>query len=41
MSQRKKKRKQGILQAQIMALINKSLKVTIDTALKEILKDFK
>ena len=38
---RKKKRKKGVLEATIMALIHKSLKVTVDEAMKEILKDFK
>jgi hypothetical protein len=40
-SRRKKKRKKGVLEATIMALIHKSLKTTIDEAMKEILKDFK
>ncbi len=38
---RKKKKKKGALEASIMALIHKSLKATIDEAMKEILKDFK
>jgi hypothetical protein len=38
---RKKKKKKGILEATIMALIRKSLKATIDEAIKEIFKDFK
>ena len=38
---RKKKKKKGALEATIMALIHKSLKSTIDEAMKEILKDFK
>ena len=38
---RRKKRKKGVLEATIMALIHKSLKTTIDEAMKEILKDFK
>ena len=38
---RKKKKKKGALEATIMALIHKSLKTTIDEAMKEILKDFK
>ena len=38
---RKKKKKKGALEAMIMALIQKSLKVTVDEAMKEILKDFK
>ena len=40
-SKRKKKKKKGILEATIMALIRKSLKATIDEAIKEIFKDFK
>lgn len=40
-SRRKKKRKKGVLEATIMALIHKSLKTTIDEAMKEIFKDFK
>ena len=40
-SRRKKKRKKGVLEATIMALIHKSLKTTIDEAMEEILKDFK
>ena len=35
---RKKKKKKGALEATIMALINKSLKATIDEAMKEIFK---
>lgn len=38
---RKKKKKKGALEATIMALINKSLKATIDEAMKEIFKGFK
>ena len=37
----KKKKKKGFFEATIIALINKSLKATIDEAMKEILKDFK
>ena len=40
-SRRKKKRKKGVLEATIMALIHKSLKATVDEAMKEILKDIK
>ena len=38
---RKKKKKKGTLEVAIMALIHKSLKTTIDAALKDIFKDFK
>ena len=38
---KKKKKKKGILEATITALIRKSLKATIDEAIKEIFKDFK
>ena len=38
---RKKKKKKGVLEASIMALIQKSLKTTVDEAMKEILKGFK
>lgn len=38
---RKKKKKKGVLEATIMALIHKSLKATVDEAMKEVLKDFK
>lgn len=38
---RKKKKKKGVLEAAIMAIIHKSLKATVDEAMKEILKDFK
>ena len=38
---RKKKKKKGALGASIMALIHKSLKTTIDEAMKEIFRDFK
>ena len=40
-SKRKKKKKKGALEASIMALIHKSLKTTIDEAMKEIFRDFK
>ena len=40
-SRRKKKRKKGVLEATIMALIHKRLKTTIDEAMKDILKHFK
>jgi hypothetical protein len=38
---RKKKKKKGALEASIMALIHKSLKTSIDEAMKEIFRDFK
>ena len=38
---KRKKEKKGALEATIMALIHKSLKTTIDEAMKEIFKDFK
>ena len=40
-SKRKKKKKKGILEETIMAFIHKSLKTTIDEAMKEIFRDFK
>ena len=38
---KRKKKKKGILEATLMTLVQKSLKATIDEAMKEILKDFK
>ena len=38
---KRKKKKKSVLEATIMTLIHKSLKTTIDEAMKEILKDFK
>ena len=38
---KRKKKKKGVLEATLMALIQKSLKATVDEAMKEILKDFK
>ena len=38
---RKKKKKNGVLEATLMALIRKSLKTTIDEAMREIFKGFK
>ena len=38
---KRKKKKKGALEATIMALIHKSLKTTMDEAMKEIFKDFK
>ena len=37
----KKKKKQSILEAEIMRIMEKSLKTAIDQALNDILKDFK
>ena len=38
---RKKKKKQSILEAEIMSIIQKSLKTALDLALDDLLKDFK
>ena len=38
---KRKKKKKGLLEATLMTLVQKSLKATIDEAMKEILKDFK
>ena len=38
---KRKKKKKSVLEATIMALIQKSLKTTVDEAMKEILKGFK
>lgn len=38
---KRKKKKKGILETTLMTLVQKSLKATIDEAMKEILKDFK
>lgn len=38
---KRKKKKKGLLEATLMTLVQKSLKTTIDEAMKEILKDFK
>ena len=38
---KRKKKKKGILEATLITLVQKSLKATIDEAMKEILKDFK
>ena len=38
---KKKKKKQSILEAEIMRIMQKSLKTSIDMALDDILKDFK
>lgn len=37
----KKKKKQSILEAEIMRIMEKSLKTALDLALDDILKDFK
>ena len=39
--EKKKKNKQSILEAEIMSIMQKSLKTAIDMALDDILKDFK
>lgn len=39
--EKKKKRKQSILEAEIMRIMEKSLKTALDLALDDILKDFK
>ena len=39
--EKKKKKKQSILEAEIMRIMQKSLKTAIDMALDDILKDFK
>lgn len=38
---KKKKKKQSFLEAEIMRIMQKSLKTAIDMALDDILKDFK
>ena len=38
---KRRKKKKGILEATLITLVQKSLKATIDEAMKEILKDFK
>ena len=38
---KRKKKKKGVLEASLMALLQKSLKTTVDEALKKVLKDFK
>ena len=38
---KKKKKQQSIIQAQINKIVAKSLKATVDQALKEIFKDWK
>ena len=40
-SRRKKKTKKSVLEATLLAIVQRSLKATIDEAMKEILKDFK
>jgi hypothetical protein len=39
--QKKKKKKKNILEAEILAFMQKSMKTVLDTALDEIFKDFK
>lgn len=39
--EKKKKKKQSIFEAEIMRIMQKSLKTAIDMALDDILKDFK
>ena len=39
--QKKKKKKQSVLEAEIMAIMNKSLKTALDMVIDELLKDFK
>ena len=38
---KKKKKKDGWLEAEIMAIMQKSLKAAIDAALNDLLKDFR
>ena len=38
---KRRKKKKGLLEAMLMTLVQKSLKTTIDEAMKEILKEFK
>jgi hypothetical protein len=39
--EKEKKRKQSILQAEVMKIMEKSLKTALDLALDDIFKDFK
>lgn len=39
--QKKKKKKENILEAEILAFMQKSMKTALDMALDEIFKDFK
>lgn len=39
--EKEKKRKQSILEKEIMSIMSKSLKTALDLALDELLKDFK
>lgn len=39
--EKEKKRKQSILEAEVMRIMEKSLKTALDLALDELLKDFK
>ena len=38
---KKRKKKQSVLEAEIMAIMNKGLKTALDVAIDEILKSFK
>lgn len=38
---KKKKKKKSVLEAELLSIIQKSLKTALDLALNEILKDFK
>ncbi len=38
---KKKKKKDSVLEAQIMALLEKSLKAALDAAMKDLFKDFR
>ena len=40
-TKKKKKKKDGWLEAEIMAIMQKSLKAAIDAALNDLLKDFR
>ncbi len=39
--EKEKKRKQSILEAEVMRIMEKSLKTALDLALNDLLKDFK
>ena len=39
--EKEKKRKQSILQAEVMRIMEKSLKTALDLAMNDLLKDFK
>ena len=40
-NKKQKKKKKSVLEAEIMAIMNKSLKTALDMVLDELLKDFK